>query len=229
MTDTCAIDAQAAKPRDESSFEPGPGKYLLFFGDPMCSWCWGFAPELRRIFDAVQGRAQFHMVMGGLRTGTTEPWDASMRSDIRHHWQSVAAKTGQPFDFSRLDDETFVYDTEPACRALVTVRTLKPDAALDMYDSLHRGFYALGLDITEPGVLADLARVLGVEPDRFRTDFDSAAMRRAVAFDFRRTQAFGVSGFPTVVCAEDGQYAFLTLGYRPYAALEPLLQEWLNA
>ncbi|MCR4376751.1 MAG: DsbA family protein [Rhodospirillales bacterium] len=227
-TDTCAINPQSAA-GNERPFDPGPGKHVLYFGDPMCSWCWGFAPELRQIHDAIQDRAQFHLVMGGLRPGTSDAWDGAMRRDIRHHWQDVQDKSGQPFDFARFDDETFVYDTEPACRALVSVRMLAPDMALSFYESLQRAFYAEGLNIVDPTLLADLAQAQGLTREAFTRHFTEAEARTQVAFDFNRTRAFGVSGFPTVLCADNGQYAFLTLGYRPFTTLAELLQEWLNA
>src|SRR3989339_930955 len=190
--DTCAIDPRSAAGA-ERTLEPGPGKHVLYFGDPMCSWCWGFAPELRRIVEAVEGGAQFHLVMGGLRPGTTDAWDAAMRRDIRHHWQDVEKKSGQPFNFARFDDEAFVYDTEPACRALVSVRALAPDGVLSFYESLQRGFYAEGLNIVDPTVLADLAQKQGLDHDAFSALFNAPEARAQVAFDFNRTRAFGVS------------------------------------
>ena len=229
MTATCAINPTSNARNEEPSFAPGPGKHVLYFGDPMCSWCWGFAPELRHIVDTIRDRAQFHLIMGGLRPCATKPWDAPLRKDIRHHWQDVHARTGQAFDFARLDDETFVYDTEPASRALIVARTLAPSVALSFYEALQRGFYAEGLNITQPHVLADLAQKQGLDRERFTALFNDPQTRAHVAHDFSRTRAFGVGGFPTAVCADDGQYAFLTLGYRPFADLAALLQEWLNA
>lgn len=227
MNDTCSIpsqDTQNARP-----FDPGPGKHVLYFGDPMCSWCWGFKPVLAHIAAALEGKAELHLVMGGLRPGTAEPWDAKMRGYIRHHWQDVADKTGQSFDFSRFDDETFVYDTEPACRALVAVRTLDSSRALPFYEALQRGFYAQGLNATDPDVLATLAQGVGLDRARFVDAFNTSETRAMVAFDFSRTRAFGVSGFPSVLCAEDGQYAFLSLGYCSFNTVASRLQEWLNA
>jgi len=229
MSDTCSIDAKPTDQSKSQAFEPGPGKHVLYFGDPMCSWCWGFAPELSAINDTLQGRAQLHLVMGGLRPGTAQPWDVELRDYVRHHWQDVEAKTGQPFDYARFDDPTFVYDTEPGCRALVCARTLDPTAALGMFEALQRGFYAEGLNLSDGDVVADLAAAQGLDRSAFAALLASEDARKAVAYDFQRSQAFGVTGFPSVVCAEDGQYAILTQGYRPFAAIAPLLEEWLNA
>ncbi len=227
MSDTCKIESQPGAKADELSMDPGPGKHVLFFGDPMCSWCWGFAPELQHLTNQAQGRAQFHVVMGGLRPGTIEPWDEAMRGYIRHHWQEVQAKTGQPFDFTRFEDSDFIYDTEPACRAVITVREHAPDKTLAMYDALQRAFYAENRNVTDPDVLAELAANVGVDHAVFLDHFHSGQARAQVAFDFQRTQAFGVQGFPSVLCAEDGKYGFLALGYRPYADMRDDFRDWL--
>ncbi|MBL4614135.1 MAG: DsbA family protein [Magnetovibrio sp.] len=232
MSDTCAINPPAKdetpKAVETQTFEPGPGKHILFFGDPMCSWCWGFAPELQKIAKLVEGRAQFEMVMGGLRPGTKEPWDGEMRKYIRHHWQEVADKSGQPFDFARFDDEHFVYDTEPGCRAVVCVRTIDATKTLAMYEALQRGFYAQNLNITDPEILADLAQGVGIDRAQFVSHYADPKVRQRVSFDFKRSQAFGVQGFPSVLCADDGQYGFLTMGYRSFDSLHSDLEDWLK-
>lgn len=229
MSDACSIPQDAPNTAPPRALEPGPGKHVMFFGDPMCSWCWGFAPELQRVAASLGERAELHIVMGGLRPGTEDAWDSSMRDYIRHHWQDVMAKTGQPFDFTRFDQDDFVYDTEPACRAVVAVRALAPAKALDMYEALQRGFYAENRDITQTDVLADLAEGIGLNPAAFRDQFQARDIRQDLAFDFQRTRAFGVQGFPAVLCAEDDQYAFLTLGYRPFAAMKDDLLAWLES
>ena len=69
--------------------------------------------------------------MGGLRAGNTEPMTDKDKDYIRGAWAKVGEATGQPFDPSFFDRE-FVYDTEPACRAVVAARRLKPNMALPM-------------------------------------------------------------------------------------------------
>ncbi|MCW8916401.1 MAG: DsbA family protein [Magnetovibrio sp.] len=229
MSNSCSIETKPTSNDQTQSFEPGPGKHVLFFGDPMCSWCWGFTPELQKLSDMAEGGAEFHLIMGGLRPGTVEPWDEAMRSYIRHHWEDVAAKTGQHFNFSRFEDTDFVYDTEPSARALVSVRSLSPHKSLAMYKALQCAFYAQNKDITDTQVLTRLAVELGVDETTFVDLFTSDDARNRVGFDYARTQAFGVQGFPSVVCAEDGQYAFLAMGYRPIVAMKDDFQAWLDA
>ena len=44
---------------------------LLYVMDPMCSWCWGFAPVAEALVKQAQAvGVEMHLVVGGLRTGS---------------------------------------------------------------------------------------------------------------------------------------------------------------
>ena len=61
---------------------PDDGPHLIYFADPMCSWCYGFSPvidEIRRIYgNALPVR----VVMGGLRPGNAKPMTPEARRDL---------------------------------------------------------------------------------------------------------------------------------------------------
>ena len=40
---------------------------LIYFADTMCSWCYGFAPEMNRVMIAVSDRVELILQSGGLR------------------------------------------------------------------------------------------------------------------------------------------------------------------
>ncbi|MHA1598643.1 MAG: DsbA family protein [Alphaproteobacteria bacterium] len=211
-----------------------PSQSLILVADPMCSWCWGFAPVMRNIRDDFSGRLGIEVLMGGLRPGTTEAMDDTMKEYIRHHWEQVFEKTGQPFDFDFFKRDGFVYDTEIPCRAVVTMRQLNPDAVLDYLEHLHRANYAENRDITDAAVLADIAGKYGIEADAFSAFFASDEARAMTTKDFHQARDLGVTGFPSIVARQhmddsDDQYAFLTMGYRGYQAIKPLLSEWSDA
>ena len=48
-------------------------KRLVYFADPMCSWCYGFSPVIGAIAERFEGRMPLDLVMGGLRAGNTSP------------------------------------------------------------------------------------------------------------------------------------------------------------
>ena len=113
---------------------------LIYFGDPMCSWCWGIVRNLERLKKRFDGVLAFEMVMGGLRPGGGDPWNEHMKNFLRNHWQHVHAASGQAFNFELLSKDTFNYDTEPPSRAVVLVRDMKPEVEFDFSNPFRNTF-----------------------------------------------------------------------------------------
>ena len=202
---------------------------LLYVMDPMCSWCWGFAPVVEALSQQAQAAGvDLHLIAGGLRTGNNAILDPSTRRYILEHWQAVANATGQPFKFEGALPEGFVYDTETVCRALVTARSLSPQAAWRLVKSIQQAFYVEGRDVTQVQVLLELAEAAGLSRSAFADAYDSAAQRAATAEDFSWALDLGIAGFPTLLAQRDGQLALLTNGYQPLETLAPLLARWLE-
>lgn len=49
---------------------------LIYVGDPMCSWCYGIANELSQTIDYFNDDFDLELIMGGLRAGGGEEWNA---------------------------------------------------------------------------------------------------------------------------------------------------------
>ncbi|KFJ89817.1 DSBA oxidoreductase [Pseudomonas sp. 1-7] len=201
---------------------------LLYVMDPMCSWCWGFAPVVEALAEqaAVDG-VPLQIVTGGLRRDQVAI-NAAARVRYLGYWQAVNASTGQLFDFERGLPEGLVYDTEPACRALVTARQLDAASAWTLLKLVQQAFYTEGADVTQASVLVQLAEQAGIPRIEFAEAFDSQAMQEATAADFTWVQDLGIAGFPTLLAERDGQLALLTNGYQPLEVLAPLLGRWLE-
>ncbi len=202
---------------------------LLYVMDPMCSWCWGFAPVAEALIEQAKAAGVgVHLVMGGLRTGGGAALESSLRASILHHWHAVHEATGQPFKFDGALPDDFVYDTEPACRAVVAVRSLDEGAAWQMAKLIQNAFYAEGRDVTQVAVLVELAEKAGIPRIEFAAAFDSAEQLTATADDFNWVRDLNIAGFPTLLAQRGGQMALLTNGYQPLDALAPLFARWLE-
>ncbi|AXQ49209.1 DsbA family protein [Pseudomonas vlassakiae] len=201
---------------------------LIYVMDPMCSWCWGFAPVAAALIaQAAEAGVSTRLVPGGLRTGGSA-LDGSTRKYILEHWQAVAEATGQPFRFDGAMPDGFVYDTEPACRALVTARELDAERVWPLLALIQRSFYEQGVDVTRAPQLVELAEQAGFDRERFAQQFTSHDIRAATSADFSWVQDLGIAGFPTLLAERNGQLALLTNGYQPLGSLQPLLGRWLQ-
>jgi putative protein-disulfide isomerase len=199
---------------------------LWYFADPMCSWCWGFSPVIETLRDDYRERIKIALVLGGLRHETS-PMTATQREDILHHWHAVQARTGQPFRFDNALPEGFVYDTEPACRAVVSVGGIEPSLTFPLFKAIQAAFYGGGRDVTQPGVLAELAAGLGVEVTPFLQAFDSDAARSRTQAHFRQARQAGVRGFPTLIMQQDAQLHTVCNGWQALDAVRAAIDRSL--
>jgi putative protein-disulfide isomerase len=200
---------------------------LLYFANPMCSWCWGFAPVIGRLAERHRDRARITVAFGALGRGQ-EPMRPQDKAFVRRHWEHVTELTGQPFDFAFFDREGFVYDTQPACRAVAAVRDQRPDLTLPYLHALQRAFYAENRDVTAAGELRRVAEAVGCDGGAFEAAFAAPQTRAAVAEEFGQTARLGVTGYPTLLALADGRARVLSLGCRPLADVEAALARVLE-
>lgn len=201
---------------------------LIYVGDPMCSWCWGFAPEI----DSLADDYPVDVVVGGLRPGPmAQTLDDRMASFLSHHWEQIAQKTGQPFDPSFLDRrDGWVYDTEPAAIAVVEMRENLPSGTLDYFTDIQHAFYAEGRDVTDLEVLIEIAADHGVDLETFGAALSGEAAKKRAWSDFSRARNWGINGFPTLVGdLGDGRLALLARGWTDAATIRDRIRRVAEA
>lgn len=203
------------------------GWSLLYVADPLCSWCYGFAPSLaaaRRRWPTLG----IDLLLGGLRP-QGEVLDDRLRASIRHHWLQVAERSGQAFSPAGLAREGWLYTTEPACRAVVVARTQGAEPALALFGAIQTAFYARGEDTTDPRVLGRLAREAGLDGPRFETLFAGEEGLDATRNDFATAQRLGIRGFPTLLAVRGTQRQAVAAGWMSPAALLDALDRVFGA
>lgn len=202
---------------------------LVYVTDPMCSWCWGFSPVIEAVRERYQERCHIQLLLGGLRPGNKERFDEQRRKTILEHWHAVHLRTGQLFDFTFHMGPDFTYDTEPAARGVVVMRTLHPSLAFQYLKMVHYAFYRENQDVTKESVLADLAQSLGADRAKFEGLFRSTQVKQEVWDEFDRSRELGVSGFPTLLGQNDQGMTMLTQGYQAFDSLASIIETWLNS
>lgn len=203
---------------------------LVYVGDPMCSWCYGFGKELAALMQKIPDLA-LDIRVGGVRAGATDVLDDNGKQFRLTHWARVEEATGLPFNRKALiARENFIYDTEPVCRAFVTAREFAPHAdLLAVFHALQVAFYVDGLDTTNGRVLAEVAAgalsALGhpINVEAFHERWNTTEMVAATRQDFIKVRAAGIRSFPTLLMEVDGQFVEVSPGYAPLVQLEERL------
>lgn len=208
---------------------PATEPEIVYVGDPMCSWCFGFAPVIQDLHARYGGKTRMTLRMGGLHPGNDYVVENRYREFLRAHWIEIGQRTGQKFRLDILDREPWIYDTELACRAVVAVRRLRPDAEWAYMPLIQAGFYTHNRDPHDPDTFAGPAQELGISRQEFLAAYHDPAVRRETTRDFAWARSMGINGFPTVVMHDARGWALLTGGYRPVEQLDQPLADWIAA
>lgn len=185
---------------------------LIYVGDPMCSWCYGFSNEINDAKKELSGEFDFVLVMGGLRPYNTETM-ADLGDFLKHHWEQVNSRSGQPFSYEILSNKSFVYDTEPPSRAVRVMRELAPQHEFEFFRQIQKAFYVEGKNTGRLQTYLDMLPKFGVDAEVFRAQFESDAMKQAIKADFQLSANMGVRGFPTVLVRYNDQLQMISNGY----------------
>jgi putative protein-disulfide isomerase len=204
---------------------------LVYVGDPMCSWCYGFGKEMTALMH-MHPELELEIVAGGVRAGATDILDDAGKAFRLGHWERVQASSGLPFNREAfLARKNFVYDTEPVCRAVVAARKLAPEAdLLSVFRALQNAFYVDGLDTTDGHVLSEVASAAldgtahPIDAATFHATWEAEATIAETQADFRRARAMGVNSFPALLFDTGDGMAVVSPGYAHAPALDARLR-----
>ena len=192
--------------------KPQAQPILIYVGDPMCSWCYGFAPELNEVKEHYGDKLDMELVMGGLR-----PYNTQMMTELKdfltHHWEDVNKASGQEFNYEILSSDRITYDTEPPSRAAVVVRKMDSEKEYDFFKKSQTAFYLYNQNMHLAESYDSILAELELDTKEFDTLFHSDEMKQLVRKDFERAGEMGVRGFPTLLLKHGDKLDLISNGY----------------
>jgi predicted DsbA family dithiol-disulfide isomerase len=170
------------------------------FTDPMCTWCWGSEPVVRRLRVAFGDRLDVEYVMGGLVEDFDQFYDAGndvgSPADVAPHWESASEQHGMPVDTSVFEANP-PRSTYPASVAFAAARLVDEDRAGRYLRLLREGFATRNRNVNDREAQVSLAEDAGLDTDAFVAALEDGRAREAFEDDLAETRATGVRAFPT--------------------------------
>lgn len=214
-----------------SDLSDPPEKRLLYVFDPLCGWCYGFSPVVRQLHEATKRRARWEILAGGMvlgdRVGPIGRLSAFLKQALPRVEGTTGIRFGEAFTTNVLDEGSLVLSSFEPSRALQAVKTLASDRSLAFARGLQNALYDEGRDITQLGVLGDVAeavRVVGFEIEYLKTETYERTLE-----EFRRVSELGVTGFPTLLGLEGGEVRVFSRGWAPFERVFEGVNRWLDA
>lgn len=206
-------------------------KRLVYVHDPLCSWCYGFSPVVRQLFDTTRRRASWEILAGGMvvgdRVGPIGRISEFLKKALPKVEGTTGVRFGPRFTSNVLDPGTLVLSSFEPSRALQAVKILAADRALPYAAGVQKALYEDGLDVTSMKVLGDVAesvRVVGFEIEYLKTSTYDRTLE-----EFRRVSDLGVTGFPTLLGFDGDEALVFSRGWSPFDRVFESVNRWLES
>ena len=174
-------------------------KRLFYIHDPMCSWCYGFAPVLTDLLSRLPDDLTFTRLLGGLAPDSDQAMPDALQARLQDTWRRIEDRIpGTRFNFDFWRECSPRRSTWPACRAVIVTRELNPMLEQAMIEAIQRAYYRQARNPSDTDTLTGLAEEMGLDGDRFRARLHAPETRAALQEEIAASRRIGADSFPSL-------------------------------
>ena len=205
---------------------------ILAFTDPVCTWCWGSEPVLRKLEIAYGANLKIRPVMGGLVRDVRTFYDHAndiggdpeqTNASVARHWLEASERHGMPVrvDGFRLFGSRCV-STWPQNIAYKAVELAEPKLASRYLRRLREASAAEARETGLKEVLIELASEVGADLAAFLRHLEDGSAEKAFHDDLALNQQYGVRAFPGFLLRY-GQRELMLRGYQRFESFRAVI------
>jgi len=202
------------------------------FTDPVCTWCWGSEPVLRKLETRFGEQVKISYIMGGLVQDITSFYDSyndiggdpdRSNRNIARHWVDASSRHGMPVRsegfklFSREHPSTY-----PQNIAYKAAQIQDQELANKFLRRIREASAAEARQTNRTEILLELASEVGLDIARFLDDFTHGPAQQAFEQDLAITARYGATGFPSFLL-KYGEKEMVIRGYKRYEEFKALI------
>ncbi|HAR39810.1 MAG TPA: dithiol-disulfide isomerase [Coprothermobacter sp.] len=195
---------------------------IEFFHDVLCAWCYALSPRLRRLTEEFPDIKVIHRSF----PLAPEPNDIVQmfgskekgKRDILQHWKAANMNDDEHrINAELMEQRDFDYPYSTPALLACKAAELQGGQAMhwDYFDKVQEAHLTLCRNIADFDVLADIARELGLDVEKFSADLRGEQVKYLLRLDIDRALELGVEATPTLA-ANDG----MLTGAVPYDSLK---------
>lgn len=213
--------------------EQAPVIEKIEFTDPVCTWCWGSEPVLRKLETHYGDQLRIGFVMGGLVKDIHDFYDShngiggdaeQSNAQIVKHWLEASERHGMPVKsegFHLFSNECS--STYPQNIAYKAAQMEDQTLADRFLRRIREASAAEARQTSRLEILIELAAEVGLDVADFVERMNDGSAEAAFEQDLRLTAEFGAQGFPTFL-VKYGEKGILLRGYQRYASFQAVIK-----
>ncbi len=206
---------------------------IIEFTDPVCTWCWGSEPILRKLETRYGHQLKIKFVMGGLVREIREFYDSfndiggdpeRSNKQIVEHWLEASKTHGMPVRSEGFNLFSNDYPSSyPQNIAYKAAQMESEEKANRFLRRIREATAAEAKQTNKKEVLIGLASEVGLDIPKFIERLSNGSAEAAFEEDLKTTQRYGAKGFPTFLVRYMEKEVLLK-GYQSFDAFRAVIK-----
>lgn len=199
---------------------------LYYIHDPMCSWCWGFAPVRQQLRNRLPASISWQPLLGGLAADSDAPMPADLQNQIAATWHRIQDQLGTVFNHDFWINNQPRRSTYPACRAVIVAKKYSAELGDSMTAAIQQAYYLDAKNPSDDSTLIELATRIGLDAEHCRQQLNAPETQTALLQEIQYARELQHDGFPSLRLVHQGRLYPITLDYQDP---EPMLAQIYTA
>ncbi|MFT7004569.1 MAG: putative protein-disulfide isomerase [Sulfurimonas sp.] len=193
---------------------------LYYILDPMCSWCYAFAPTWKKLLHNLPSHIGVKYIHGGLAPHSDVPMPQEMQDMLQNTWRDIEQKVGTQFNYSFWSTCNPRRSTYLACQACISARLQNKE--YEMIQEIQKAYYQNASNPSDRDTLELAASNINLDVEKFSQDLESKEIVDLFEQDLNKRRELGVRSFPSLVLKSNNNYFSITIDFKSY---EPILKQ----
>ncbi|MFT5835555.1 MAG: putative protein-disulfide isomerase [Sulfurimonas sp.] len=198
---------------------------LYYILDPMCSWCYGFAPTWKKLLKNLPSHIEVEYIHGGLAPHSDVAMSQEMQDMLQNTWREIEQKVGTQFNYNFWSTCKPRRSTYLACQACISARLQSKE--YEMIQEIQKAYYQNASNPSDRDTLELAASNINLDVEKFSNDLESKEIVNLFEEDLNKRRGLGVRSFPSLVLKSNNEYFSITIDFKNYETILKQINSYL--
>ena len=201
---------------------------LYYVHDPMCSWCWAFAPVLKEFLARLPETIEVRRLLGGLAPDTDEPMPEDLREMVQGSWRRIQQHVPDTeLNFAFWTECKPRRSTYASCRAVIAARRQGTGYESLMNTAIQRAYYTQARNPSDEDTLVALAGEVGLDVPAFVEALHSLSVHEELTREIEQAREMDIDSFPALAYVDARGVRPIAVDYRDPEPMLRMVEEAL--
>jgi len=204
---------------------------LYYIFDPLCGWCFGFSPVIKRLEETYKDQISFETLCGGMILGDRIKPLSEMKSYLSEAMPRLEEMTGVKFGnnyLKVLDEGSLMLDSELPSIAMLVYKSMTQKSSVQFASAIQNSLYKSGKDLNKIDTYKYLVEDFGLDWGIFKQKMEDPSYKTKTYDEFKLVGEMGIQGFPSVVLQVDDKAYLIARGYRSFEDMQSVIEELIK-